>query len=236
MSTSLRPDIKHLYIEPQAQSIVTKIYTQHRGLIKYAYQNAHNGAGEKPSYKQGEWNPAAHPAYVPYGFKSDSGMAQFTSKIYCLDSNSNRHSSVPMECLDVSDPANPTINPGANCCAAPGVIIYLVTYGRVPQKWKDLRTGKPNSAILNAMQDTLGYINGFGYVINKNEYKGQVVTPGGEGVDPTYQNVYDVLNTSMGILGQGTRPYTPLPQYLINDLEFKNTCENNYCLIYMSSI
>ena len=228
LGTSLRPDIKHLSIEPRAQAVITKIYTQHRGMVKYVYQNRNGGENETPLYEQGEWDPEAHTAYLPHGFNANGGMTRFTSKIYCLDRNSNQLSSVPENCVDNTDPDNPVVN--GNCCAASGVITYMVTFGSVPQKWRDIRTGKPNSTLLNSMQDTLGYINGFGYVINSDEY---------EGADAGAENGYNVLGTSMGVFGQGSRPYTPLPQYVIEDNDFTDVCDpnrNNYCLIYVSSM
>lgn len=226
LGTSLRPDINHLYVEPQAQTIVTKIYTQHQGMVKYAYKNNSNGENNRASFTQGEWKPSDHKGYLPYGFKANSGVARFTSKIYCLDKDSPTRSSLPSSCMDMSDPENPTESTTENCCAASGVSVYLVTFGRVPQKWKNVRTGKPSSALLNAMKDSLGYINGFGYVIDSASYQ-----------DNEGGNKYNTLGTEKGILGQGTRPYYSIPEYIINDSDFQNVCgANNYCLIYMSSI
>ena len=45
MGTSLRADIKQLYVEPQAENVVTKIYTQHRGMMTGSSLAPHPGHG-----------------------------------------------------------------------------------------------------------------------------------------------------------------------------------------------
>ena len=224
MGTSLRADIKQLYVEPQAENIVTKIYTQHRGMLTYAYKHLRNSDGTT-DIRQGQWNPEDYPGYTPYGFQPNSGTSAFTSKIYCLDRNSGQHSAVPTDCYNIAAPGE---DPVMNCCAAPDAIVYLVTFGAIPAKWRDLKTGQPRPELLNAMKNTLGYIDGFGYVVNKTTDNPNL----GEG------NKYDTLNTNYGIACQGLRSYFSIPQYVINDNDFKNMCLKNdvYCLIYMSTI
>ena len=224
MGTSLRADIKQLYVEPQAENVVTKIYTQHRGMMTYAYKHLRNSDGTT-DIRQGLWKPEDHPGYVPYGFQPNSGTSAFTSKIYCLDRNSAQHGAVPTECYNVAAPGE---EPEMNCCAAPNAVIYLVTFGDIPAKWRDLKTGKPRPELMNAMKNTLGFIDGFGYVVHKTRDNPNL----GE------NNKYDTLSTSYGVACQGLRSYFSIPQYVINDNDFKNMCLKNdvYCLIYMSTI
>lgn len=222
MGTSLRPDMKTLYVEPQAQNVITKIYTQHRAAIKYVHARIVEQSGAS-KFEPGKINANQMRGYLPYGFKPESGQSRFTTKVFCLDRNSPGHSAVPSACGTGPDPDNPVPPAVSNCCAAPGEITYLVTFGQVPSKWQDIKTGKPSGALLGAMKDTLGYINGFGYVVSKTRDNPEM----GE------NNKYDTLGTSYGILGQGSRYYYSIPTYIEKDSDFKS-CLNNYCLIYMS--
>lgn len=195
MSTSLRPDMKHLFVEPQAQNVVTKIYTQHRAAMKYVHKNRTSGADGGVGYIDGKVTMEQLAGYAPYGFNIDSGAAVFTTAIYCLDKNSQGHGALPTDC------------PGDNCCAAKNKIVYLVTYGCVPYKWRDIYTGKPSASLLNAMKDTLGYVNGFGYVVDKDD---KPTTTGGVDSDGNVID-YDTLGTDYGIVGQGSRNYYSIP-------------------------
>ena len=267
MSTSLRPDMKHLFVEPQAQNVVTKIYTQHRAAMKYVHKNRRSGADGGIGFEAGEVTMDNLKGYAPYGFKKDSGTATFTTAIYCLDKNSDGHSALPSDCqTGGGDPANPTPPTVANCCAAKNRIVYLVTYGCVPYKWRDIKTGKPSAELLNAMKDTLGYVNGFGYVVNKE--KDKPTTGGGTIHDKDGHLVevdYDTLGTDYGIVGQGSRNYYSIPEYMSDfslpgiaaDRSFNHVCGSGrdltpvgpdeeegsdayykqceYCLIYMST-
>lgn len=223
MGTSLRPDIKRLYIEPQAQNVVTKLYVQHRAAMKYVSMNKTAGVNQTPFYQPGEISAQTLAGYVPYGFQQEHGTASFRSVILCLDANSTGHSRRPSSCEAVAPGAPAAVS---NCCAAEGQITYLVTYGVVPYKWSDIHTGKPNDNLRNAMKDTLGYANGFGYVVSKAR----------DNPDLGMDNKYDNLGTDWGLTGQGSRPYYSLPEYLIHDDDFADKCtKDDYCLIYMST-
>jgi len=222
MGTSLRTDMKQLYVEPQAQNVITKIYTQHRAAIKYVHARI-VGSNFTTKFEPGIVSARKLSGYLPYGFNADSGVSRFTTKVFCLDKNSPGHSSVPTACSTGSDPDNPVSPAVSNCCAVSGEITYLVTFGEVPRKWQDIRTGKPSGVLLGAMKDTLGYINGFGYVVSKTKDNPEM----GE------NNKYDTLGTNYGILGQGSRYYYSIPAYIENDSDFKS-CLDNYCLIYMT--
>ena len=253
MSTSLRPDMKHLFVEPQAQNVVTKIYTQHRAAMKYIHKNRTSGADGGVGYEPGEVVMTDLKGYAPYGFNATSGTATFTTAVYCLNNKSDKHSTLPEEC---------EMGLVSNCCAAKNSIVYLVTYGCVPYKWRDIKTGKPSAELLNAMKDTLGYVNGFGYVVNVK--KDNPTTTGGVNDDGSVVN-YNTLGADYGIVGQGSRNYYSIPQYMsyenlkeiAPDKSFNHVCGSGrdssaidpdeeegsdayykqceYCLIYMST-
>jgi len=217
LGTSLRSDIRSVTVSPQAQSVATKLYTQHHGLINYTFARMGTGADGKADFAPGVWNPAEHQGYVPYGFKSDSGIAQFTSEIFCLN---NGGTGLPAGCQAAGGGAIP----GKNCCAESGARVYVVTYGKIPLKWQDTRSGHPSEGLLRAMRDSSGYVNGMGYTVFREDYKDNKTVQeysGGE---------------SMGILSQGQTSYIPIPKYITENDPFKSTCTNNHCLIYMSNI
>lgn len=199
LAVPIRSDMTELYVEPQAENIVTKLYVQHRAARTYLLNHHSDGEGNRATYVAGEIRPEDLTGYLPYGFNADSGITTFTSLTYCLDKKSPGYSRIPTDC---SDPSGAGI-PGCNSCNANGSITYLITFGCVPLKWRDLKTGKPNAMLLNAMKRTVGFTNGFGYVVDKSE-----ITVG-EGMD--------YLNTTMGIQGQGDKYYYPIPTYIINN-------------------
>ena len=85
MNTSIRSDIKELYVEPQAQTVVTKLYVQHRAAMNYISKRDRNSTVTGLSYKPGELTADMLKADLPYGFRQDSGFNKFTTWVYCLD-------------------------------------------------------------------------------------------------------------------------------------------------------
>ena len=84
MNTSIRSDIKELYVEPQAQTVVTKLYVQHRAAMNYISKRDRNSTVTGLSYKPGELRAEILmadmlKADLPYGFRQDSGFNKFTS-------------------------------------------------------------------------------------------------------------------------------------------------------------
>ena len=199
LATPIRSDMNELYVEPQAQNIVTKLYVQHRAARAYVLKHSSDGAGNTATYHNGEITPENLQGYLPYGFNADSGLTTFTSMVYCLDKKSNGYSSLAAGCTDAA--GNPL--PDCNACGSRGSVTYLLTYGCAPLKWRDLRTNKPNARLLNAMGQTMGFANGFGYVVEKDE----------AGISDDK----DLLGTTMGIQGQGDKYYYPIPSYVINN-------------------
>ena len=214
LGTSLRSDIRSVTINSQAQNIATKLYIQHHGMMGYAHARIGSGPEGKIGFWPQVWNPKEkdeYKSYLPYGFNPDGGTVQFRSEIFCFDSQGK---GLPVGCQAAGGGADPA----KNCCAQTGVSIYMVTYGKLPQKWLDINSGRPSGDMLRAMRNATGFVNGMGYVINSNEYSG------------------NTGKTSMGIISQGQTPYMPLPEGIINDKNFSDTCKDNYCLIYMSSM
>ena len=79
MNTSIRSDIKELYVEPQAQTVVTKLYVQHRAAMNYISKRDRNSTVTGLSYQPGELTADMLKAHLPYGFRQDSGFNKFTT-------------------------------------------------------------------------------------------------------------------------------------------------------------
>lgn len=245
---SVRSDIKSLYVEPQAQNVVTKLYVQHRAVRKYLMDRQASGPEHTPEYSPGEIREGDLHGYLPFGFNMDSGLSRFTSLVYCVDITSPGMALLPTDCQSPGGGAPPGID---NCCASKKARTYLISFGCAPDKWTDIDTHKPTAMLLNSMKNTLGFINGFGYVIPRNEV---LVPPD-----------FEPFVSTMGVQAQGDSYYHPIPQYIISNQlpgvgsrSFSQICgdgrnqteydpendENedpstfggscNYCLVYMT--
>ncbi|MBP5399239.1 MAG: hypothetical protein J6Y53_02335 [Alphaproteobacteria bacterium] len=83
LSSSLRPDIKELYLDRQAEAEVTQLYVLHRAVMKYfTYNDMIDGEVDYNKLEE---------TYLPFGFN----RGNFSSYLYCLDEDG--YSSVP-EC------------------------------------------------------------------------------------------------------------------------------------------
>ena len=85
MNISIRGDIKELYVEPQAQNVVTKLYVQHRAAMNYISKRNRNSTAPGLSYQPGELTADMLEADLPYGFQYDSGVSTYKTWVYCLD-------------------------------------------------------------------------------------------------------------------------------------------------------
>lgn len=253
LNVSIRSDIKQLYVEPQAQTVVTKLYVQHRAAMNYISKRNRNSTAEGMSYRPGELTADMLEADLPYGFNQNSGFSKFTTWVYCLDKDKldqTGAAALPESCTAGLPPSeegeSPDEGDGSNCCASPAATVYLVTYGCAPAKWRNVYSGKPDPMLLSAMKTTTGYAIGLGYAIDRNEMNNET-------------SIYDEdLVTNMGIYEQGNRLFKPIPNYVsdtsVGNNSFANVCgtlrnENfdpddpqsannsdscDYCLVYMT--
>ncbi len=275
MNTSIRPDIEQLYIEPQAQTVVTKLYVQHRAAMSYISKHSRSSGLDDLNYWPGELTADMLKNDLPYGFQQDSGLAKFTTWIYCLNRNNLEQTgagALPSLCTSglptgeggsagegdsgegsggETEDENTDLGNGSNCCNDPSAVVYVLTYGCVPSKWQDIRTGKPGARLLGSMKTTTGYTNGLGYAIDRDELSDDIYT-----ADSAYT---EEIDTNMGVYGQGGQFYTPIPNYIsetsMGNRSFANVCGSlrqsneeydpqnpqdnmysscDYCLVYMS--
>ena len=140
--------------------------------------------------------------------------------IYCLDRESTNLSQAVPGCSAT----------GASCCNDPKTVAYLVTFGCVPSRWRNIFTGKPDTDLLKAMERVVGAGSDFGYA-DKSDASRWAAT--------------ETVKSTMAIRGREVT-YTSIPQYIISNSvdgvgnkSFNKVCVNNkncpYCLIYMTS-
>lgn len=214
---STREDMRTLYTVPQAESVVSKVVAQHRAAQKYIQDHMPPDNGNTVvSYYPGQITIDNLQYYLPYGFKRDS---EYTSLIYCLDKNSTNLNAAVAGCS----------GSGVSCCSKPEAITYLVTFGCIPSRWRNLFTGKPDVDLLKAIETVVGIGTDFGYADASDESRWAAT---------------ETVKSSMAIRGREVT-YTSIPQYIIsNELSgvgnksFKSVCVNNkncpHCLIYMT--
>ena len=258
LNISLRSDIKELYVVPQAQTVVTKLYVQHRAAMNYISSRNRNATAPGLGYAPGELTAEKLVSNLPYGFKQDSGFSRFRTWVYCLDKNKLEQkgtAALPPGCTTglPSDGTGDVTGNGTNCCLGSGVAVYVVTYGCVPSKWRDVRSSKPDAMLLGAMKTTTGYTHGMGYSVERNEIDEDIYK---------HNSMYEeYLETEMGVYGQGGQFYVPIPSYIsetsAGPMSFADVCGRNrkgnqdydpenpedvdsmysscdYCLVYLS--
>ncbi len=214
---STREDMAELYTVPQAESVVAKIVTQHRAAQDYIrdHQPPTNG-NTVVSYYPGQIEIDDLEYYLPFGFDRTE---DYTTLIYCLDRDSTNLSAAVTGCSEG----------GVSCCSNPNAITYLVTFGCIPPRWRNLISGKPDGNLLKAISNTVGTGTDFGYADQANA---------------DLWGPEETVKSSMAIRGREVT-YTSIPQYIIsNELDgvgsksFSKVCVNNkdcpYCLIYMT--
>lgn len=244
LSSSLRPDAKELYINTQAETEITQLYTLHRAALRYVG----NHPGQEGQITASGAN-ADLTAYLPYGFNAGN----FVTMSYCLTSEGL----IPENCKTPEETNTPPGEGGGegagggegegegentepnfisdgSCCEQQGTTQYVITYGALPPQWTNLHTGQPKAEILEAMKNKVGYVDGLGYSVNKdkdNPVMGNTVDQN----DPVF------TNAELGVVSQGSVPYTPIPQYIRTsntDFQTGGICsgDGNYCLVYISKI
>ena len=230
-STSYRPDVKKVVVEPKAEAVIAKMYLQHQAMRNYVATNWRKGPG---SVEPGEWKPeGSNASYAPYGFDADGGVANFTSKIYCLASKENgvatrTYSKLPVGCTNGSDPYHAV----SNCCDEPDATMFLVTYGDIPSKWRNPVTGKPRAELLDAMKTSRGYIDGLGYMIDLAKDLPNDIERLRKEI-PIYSR--------MGIVTHGKNNFVSMPTWIMaEDLDPSSDQDgpcrrDKHCLIYLTN-
>lgn len=140
---SHRSDMKAIYAEPQAEAIVGKVAMMHEAAGEYLKEHTPIETGlANVNYFQGELTMDDLEYNLPYGFGRDTGVTEVKSLVYCLDSTKEDLSSLAFGC---------SAQNGSNCCADDNSVNFLVTFGCVPHRWKNLRNSRPKIEIHKAL-------------------------------------------------------------------------------------
>ena len=222
---AVRPDMRQIYVEPQAEAVVTKLVVQHRGAMKYIkYNTPPLNNKNAVSYYPGEisFDDLEEYGYLPYGFQPGG----YTTLMYCLKKSSSGLS----QQISASCPGNQP-----SCCSNTDSINYLVMFGCVPNRWRDIKTGLPNTDLLNAMQNVVGSGIDFGYTetvkASTNKLGSTMVIRGRQ------------ANQEQGNSGSSETYGVAVPKYIVSgslagaSRTVANTCGKancKYCLMYMS--
>lgn len=141
---SVRPDMRQIYVEPQAEAAVSKIVLQHQAAEKYVSSLA----AQNIAFTKGKIEVQTFEDFMTFGFTpsyDEDGQTPYVTAMYCLDKNSPQYSQEVVQCDD------------------PNAINFLITYGCVPQRWKSIQGGRPSNDLINAMRTVMGRGSNFGY-------------------------------------------------------------------------
>lgn len=221
-----RSDMRAIYVEPQAEAVVAKLVVQHKGAQKYIQDKSPPTNDQSVvSYYPGEISFETLRGYLPYGFNANRSDSDFTTIMYCLDKTSAKLGQAASGCGGTP-----------SCCSNANSVNYLVTFGCVPQKWRNIKTGRPNNDLLNAMQNVVGAGTDFGYA---------------DAVSPT--DPKNGLQSTMAVKGRESS-WVAIPQYIIDSTavggarSFSKVCVKGivdadgneiprdcaYCMIYIT--
>lgn len=142
---SVRSDVRQIYVAPQAEALISKLYLQHQAAENYVrYQAKLNG-----SYRAGEVESSDLSSYLPIGFKidedADVDKGHNYTFVYCLNTNT------------------PSLSTKSATCSGDTYRPYIITYGCIPQRWKSLSDGRPRTELISAMYNVFGYGGHLGY-------------------------------------------------------------------------
>ena len=223
-----RADFKSVQQKPLAEATIGKFLIQHKAALKYAQakiKDQKNGGtvtfapGENEltiCNASGEGNLCG---YFPVGYKYNQN--EFYSKVYCLNSNRyhvNDDGSRTRTKVAGKDPAN--------CTDAGNVQRYLITFGRVPERWKNVSTNKILGDFFLALKSQVPVGSSCG-IVNKRQ---------GDVDDKT-----NPLESEYIIQGNNVNNAS-IPEYFLEyDDDFTNNCDKEMsmdhpCLIEISNL
>ena len=248
---SPRADLMSQQQTPMAESAITKFLVQHDAAVKYAkyqyeqyYNNPETGGiapgeisgctretateiNEEGETEETEIAQGALCNFLPIGYKYEENT--YYSTIYCL--NAAEYEEVTNEeteetSLEVKTVAGQTQD--ASFCNDPDHhAVYLVTYGRVPERWKNVSTRKVLAEFHNAMHSKVAVGSSCGLIVPKTH------------TDLQRNN----LDSDFVIQGIDVRNQS-IPSYIYkHDVTFQEQCMNGNelnsqfpCIIYVTAL
>ncbi len=233
---SPRADLQRQQDTPLAEAAITKFLVQHDAAVKYAKAQLllkHNNPTSSYGLSAGTLtvcnssNSGNLCPFLPVGFKYESNL--YYSTIYCLNDAeygepdaSGKREITKVEGTEKVTDCNDT---GHNA-------IYVISYGRVPQRWKNVSTNRIIPEFYNAMHTRVAVGASCGIVVPKTTV----------GNNASGQN-RNRLNSDFIIDGIDVQNNS-IPSYFIkNDATFKSKClsgnkvnESFPCMIYVNRL
>ena len=227
---SPRSDLQQKQDSPLAEAAITKFLVQHDAAVKYAKAELlmkHNNPSSSYGIAQGNVTVCADNkgklcSYLPLGFKYEADL--YYSTIYCLNA---MQWSAPDENGQRTITKYAGVDAVTNCNDSGHNSIYVITYGRVPQRWKNVSTNRIIPEFYNAMHNQIAVGSSAGIIVPKTVEN-----------DPRNR-----LNSNLVIEGIDVQNNS-IPSYFIkNDATVKSKClsgskvNSTYpCLIYVTHL
>lgn len=241
---SPRTDMQQQQDTPLAEAAVTKFLAQHDAAVKYV-RSVLGKYHDNPSANTGlalnqhtitgcQGSSGNLCSFLPIGFQYEENL--YNSTYYCL--NAAEYESVTGENGQTSMKVTKYegVQQGTSCNETTTIdasgnkktnSIYVITYGRVPERWKNVSSNKILANYYNAMHRLVAVGSSCG-----------IVRPKLSGTDKR-----NTMNSSLIIEGIDVRNNSIPPYFLQNDTTFREKClsgssvnPNFPCIIYVTNL
>ncbi|MDD4556297.1 MAG: hypothetical protein PHE89_03085 [Alphaproteobacteria bacterium] len=204
---SVREDMKDIYATAKIEPTVTKLIAQHEAAERYADANLKVEDGVRTvSYVPGELTYEDVKAFMPYGFKDYMTDGTYRSIIYCLDKDDKTASELPVGC----NSGNPV-----SCCGNDRAQVYLISFGCVPQKFRNPYTKELSTDFLKVLRTSSNYGLNIGYTAYLSDEEKASKDNNFDSDMGIKTKVFDVIS---------------VPNYIIKEKQFNSTVSfSEYC-------
>ena len=220
---SPRSDLQSKHQVPLAEASITKFLIQHDAAVRHAkYNKALKSLNHGLLTGCNDSNQGQMCKYFPVGFNYEENL--YYSGIYCLNSavystTTNPDTGDITKTIETQEGVNE-----ASCNATSGSEVYVISYGRVPQRWKNVSSNRILGDYYTAMHSRIAVGASCGIVVPK---KGDDEKRNPLGSEYVIEGI-DVQNES-------------IPKYLLDDSEFNEVCTKEVdgefpCIIYVTAL
>ena len=230
---SPRNDLPRQLQTPLAEAAITKFLVQHDAAVKYAQHQLlryHDNPSENSGLTAGTITGCNSEGggslcnYLPIGFKYEENL--YYSSIYCLNSSEyTKHTNPETGAVSLVKTKNEGVEAVSDCNANSRNAIYLITFGRIPERWKNPSTNRILGEYYGAMHKKIAVGTSCGIVVPK------------KGDDETR----NPLNSDYVIEGIDVQNVSIPPYFLNNDANFNRKCTPEVggqfpCIIYVTAL
>lgn len=246
-----RADFKTQQQKPLAEAAITKFLVQHRAAVRCTTENlikvtdkgdGDDSAADAVPTQKGENKISGCNSskegnlcnYLPIGYKFNEN--EFYSKLYCLNENVYSQGTGNTRTLTKVAGLEP-----ARCRNIDYTVRYVITFGRIPERWKNVSTNKILGDFFTALHNQIPAGASCGIVEPKqtaeNYYK--EISKDSNNVDIIFD--HNPLNSEYVIEGVDVFNKSIPKYFLDNDAEFKSKCSLTVdgqfpCLIYITQL